>query len=1092
MVSLPSALLAPLLLAPLAAAPAPAPASPGYYRTPAIHGDLVVFAAEGDLWRVPVTGGLAQRLTTAPGEETHPAISPDGASVAFTASYEGPAEVYVMPVDGGPPKRLTYEGLDASVTGWTPDGKVLYGTNRYNGAPDEQVATVDPVTRAVTLLPLAQAHDGSFGDRRTFFFTRFPAQPSKTKRYKGGTAQSIWKWDGGEGEAVNLTADYAGTSRTPMWWNGLVYFASDRDGTMNLWSMAKDGGQAKQLTHHAGWDVLSPSLGNGRIVYQLGADIRVYDIVAGEDAPVPIRLASDLDQTRERWVAEPMDYLTSAHIAPDGARVALTAYGKVFVAPVGTGRLVEAGRAPGVRYRDARFQPDGKELLALSTETGETEFVTLPANGVGTGSRLSDDADVLRWEGVPSPDGKWIAHDDKNQRLFILDVAGKKSRKIDASDVDRFYDLAWSPDSRFLVYGKAAANQFRRLYLYDREAGSATALTTDRYDSYAPAWSPDGKILYFLSDRVFDSLVAGVWGPRQPEPYFDRPTKVFLLAMKKGERSPFAPPDELHPVKDKGNDEAKAKEEGKGAAKARANASSPVVPDLDGIVDRVQEVPVAAGNYEDLAADGERLYVLQRDSGPHPVTSLATVKIDPETKEASVLVRDVRSFELSGDRKKVLVRKKDGLYVVPAGDKAGEDLGKAKVDLSGWTFPMVPREEWRQMYDEAWRLERDYFYDLGMNGVDWKGMKAKYAPLVDRVTSRDELSDVLAQMVSELSALHIFVYGGDVRKTPHPIEGATLGARLARDDAAHGDRIVHIYRADPDQPEALSPLARRGVGLAEGDVIQSINGIAVTDVADAGELLRNQAGKQVLLHVAPKGGGSARDVVVEPISLQRDADLRYDEWEYTRRLTVERESGGQIGYVHLRAMGGANLTEWYREFYPVFDKPGLIVDVRYNRGGNIDSFILEKLLRRAWAYWQPRIGRPWVNMQYAFRGHAIVLCNHRTASDGELFSEGFRRLGIGKVLGTRTWGGEIWLTSSNVLVDHGIATAAEFGVYGPEGAWLIEGHGVDPDIVVDDPPRATFDGDDAQLSRAVDELMKEIAADPRPVPAHPAYPDKAK
>ncbi len=1088
---------APLFLVTLALALcAHAEAPIGYYRTPAIHGETLVFAAEGDLWRVAASGGLAQRLTTAPGDETNPAISPDGAWLAFTASYEGPSEVYVMPLDGGAPERLTYEGGGATVAGWTPDGKILYGTNRYATTPDEQVVAVDPVSGASALLPLAQAHDGSYDAAGTLFFTRNPAQPSKTKRYKGGTAQTIWKWAEAAKEAVPLTSDFPGTSRTPMWWKGRVYFATDRDGTMNLWSMDAAGHDLKPLTKHRGWDVLSPSLGDGKIAYQLGADVRVIDLASGKDFEVPIRLASDLDQTREKWVKEPVDYLTSSHLAPDGKRVALTAYGKVFVAPVGPGRLVEAGRAPGVRYRDAFFLPDGKKLVALSTETGETEFVTLPADGVGASDRLTGDGKVLRWEGVPSPDGKWIAHHDKDRELWLLDVAAKKSRRIDTSAADDFSDLAWSSDSRFLVYGKSATNGFKQLVLFDVEASKGSPLTSDRYDSYAPSWSPDGRFLYLLSDREFNSLVRAPWGPREPEPYFDHTTKIYLLPLKAGDRSPFALPDELHPAKSKKKDEPEAAKDAKEAKESKdAKETKPapkVVVDLNGIMERLQEVPVPAGNYGSLATDGDRLYVLDQASGPDPKIALKTIKIDPETKEPAVFVHDVKRFELSADRKKVLVAKGDALYVVDAGEKAGEDLTKAKVDLAGWTFPIRPRDEWRQMYEEAWRLERDYFYDRSMHGLDWPAMKKKFAPLVDRITTRAELNDLLAQMVGELSALHIFVRGGDIRKTPDPIEEATLGVRLSRDRAAGGDRIEHIYRTDPDQPGERSPLARPGVDAAEGDVIEAINGIDVLSVPDSGALLRNQAGKQVLLKIKPKSGGAAKDVVAEPIGMARDADLRYDEWELTRRLKVEQWSGGKIGYVHLRAMGSGNVTEWYREFYPVFDRPGLVIDVRYNRGGNIDSWILEKLLRRAWFYWQPRVGQPYWNMQYAFRGHAIVICNAYTASDGEAFSEGFKRLGLGKVLGTRTWGGEIWLSSSNVLVDKGIATAAENGVYGPDSVWLIEGHGVDPDIVVDNLPHATYTGDDAQLKAAVDELLKQIAADPRPVPAHPAYPDKSK
>jgi tricorn protease len=415
------------------------------------------------------------------------------------------------------------------------------------------------------------------------------------------------------------------------------------------------------------------------------------------------------------------------------------------------------------------------------------------------------------------------------------------------------------------------------------------------------------------------------------------------------------------------------------------------------------------------------------------------------------------------------------------------------------------------MFVEAWRLERDYFYDRNMHGVDWKAMRDKYLPLVARVTDRGELSNLVAQMVSELSALHTFVFGGDVRQAPDQIGTASLGAVLKRDEAAGGLRVAHVYRADPDRPDRLSPLARPGVDVADGDLIESINGVAALSAPDPAALVRNQAGRQVLVHVRPgkekkgaeekkdvdekKGAddkrGGGRDVIVVPISADQDSELRYDEWEYARRQRVEKAGEAKIGYVHLRAMGGGNMAEWEREFYPVFDRAGLIIDVRHNRGGNIDSWILEKLMRRAWFYWQPRVGTPYWNMQYAFRGHMVVLCDEETASDGEAFSEGFRRLGLGKLIGTRTWGGEIWLSASNRLVDKGIATAAEFGVYGPEGTWLIEGHGVDPDIVVDNPPHATFEGGDAQLDAAVRYLLEEIRTKPVPVPPAPAYPDKS-
>ncbi len=508
----------------------------GYYRFPALSGDTVVFTAEGDLWRVSASGGIAQRLTTHPEEESRPAISPDGKTVAYTATYEGPAEVYTLPLDGGVPIRRTHDASRASVVGWTPGGEILYATRRYSTLPDTQLARLEPKTGVRTLLPLAQASDGGYDSKgSTLFFTRLPFQGSHTRRYKGGTAQNLWKLTAAAAEATPLTADYAGTSKTPMPWNGRVYFVSDRDGSMNIWSMDENGRDLKQHTKHREFDVQSPSLSKGRIAYQMGADIRLLDIASGADKAVSITLVSDFDQLRERWVKNAVDWVSSAHLSPNGDRVVLTARGQVFVAPALQGRVVEATRNPLVRHRNARFMPDGQSVLSLSDESGEVEFWRAPANGVGTPAQLSNDAKVLRWDGVPSPDGNFVANHDKNQRLWILDVAKKTQKQVAESANGNFDDIAWSPDSRWLAYTAPASNQLTRVFLYEVAAARVVPVTSDRYDSVSPAWTPDGKWLYFLSNRNFESLVASPWGSRQPEPFYDRQTKIYHVALKRGD-----------------------------------------------------------------------------------------------------------------------------------------------------------------------------------------------------------------------------------------------------------------------------------------------------------------------------------------------------------------------------------------------------------------------------------------------------------------------------------------------------------------------------------------------------------------------------
>jgi tricorn protease len=1080
----------------------------GYYRFPAIFSDTIVFVAEGDLWRVGVGGGVAQRLTTHPEEESRPAIAPDGKTVAFAATYEGPGEVYTLPIDGGVPVRQTWDASRPTWLAWTPDGDILFATRSYSALPNVQLARLNPKTGVRSLVPLAQAADGAYDAAgKVLFFTRLPFQGSHTRRYQGGTAQNIWKLAGGSAEATPLTGSYAGTSKTPMPWKGRVYFASDRSGSMNLWSMDERGGDFRQHTRHTVYEVQSPSLSNGRIAYQLGADLRVYDIASGSDRVVPITLSSDFDQLREHWVKNATEWITSAHISPTGDRVVLTARGQVFVAPALQGRLVEATRNTLVRHRNARFFPDGQSLLTLSDESDEVEFWKIPANGVGPAAQLTNDAKVLRWDGLPSPDGNFIAHHDKDQQLWVFDMTKRVQKRVADSAEGDFSDLSWSPDSKWLAYAAPTANLLTRIFLYEVVTGRIVPVTSDRYDSRSPTWSPDGKWLYFLSDRNFESLVGSPWGSRQPEPYWDRKTRIYHVALKRGERSPFQQDDELQAVKaaqkaapgempaEKPSPEAKPAEKAaeKPAEKPSESAAEkpPVVTiDVDGLETRLLEVPVPPGNYSNLSMDAKRLYFISRPTGRDGKVALKTLALGDKRPEAETFTEDLQSYELSQDGKKVLLRKGRDYYIVDAGAKTPADLAKTIVPLSTWTFHLDPRLEWRQMFVEAWRLERDYFYDRGMHGLDWPAIRARYLPLVDRVTDRSELSDVLAQMVAELSALHIYVRGGDVRDAGDDAWPASLGASLVRDKAAGGYRVEHIIRTDPDRPDRTVPLARPGVDAAEGDVIETVNGTAALSAPDIASLLRGQADKQVLLRVKPGAGGASRDVVVVPISAQAEDDRRYDEWEYTKRLAVEQAGKSQIGYVHLRAMSGGNMAEWMREFYPVFNRQGLIIDVRHNSGGNIDSWILGRLLRRAWFYWQPRVGQPYWNMQFAFRGHIVVLVNERTASDGEAFAEGFRRLGLGRLIGVRTWGGEIWLTSSNVLVDRGIATAAENGVYGPEGQWLIEGHGVDPDIVVDNLPHETFGGKDAQLDAAVKYLQELIRTQPLPVPPPPAYPIK--
>lgn len=1046
----------------------------GYYQYPDIHENNVVFSAEGDLWTIPLSGGLAQRLTTHPEQERFPKFSPDGKTIAYTASYEGPNEIYTLPVNGGLPTRWTYESDFSFMNCWTPDGKIVYATRAYATLPDYQLVTIDTETKKKHRIPLSQASEASFdASGNTVYFVRPSYHGNVTKRYKGGTARQLWKYTKGSDEAIKLTTDFAGGSHHPMWYNNRVYFITDRDGIMNIWSIDENGNDLKQHTNHTGFDVRTASVSNGNIVYQLGADLWNYNIKTDTQKKINITLASDLEQLRERWVEDPSSYITSVYPDSKGERIVITARGRAFVAPVKSGRFVEFTDKKDVRFRDAIFSSDGKNIYTLSDESGEFEFISMPSIGVGEQKSVTNNGTVLRYAGIPSPDGKSIAYDDLRGNMFVLNIATGKSKKI-STNQEGIGSFSWSPDSKWISFMQSAFNTMVQIQVYGLDSDETFPITTDRANSLSPKWSPDGKFIYFLSDRSFTTLVGSPWGTRQPEPYFDASEKLYHIALQKGTRSPFRQNDELV-IDDKKED------------KDEEDKDVNVTIDRHGITERITEVPIKPGNYRGLAVTEKAIYLMSSSTGINSKTNLAVVKIGNEDVKLKTMVDEVRSFNLTGNGKKILVRKGSNYYMIDAGTGKVSDLNDNKIDLSGWRFAITPQEDFKQLFTDAWRMERDYFYDKNMHGVNWKAMHDKYFPLVKRITTRTELSDLIGRFVGELAALHTSVRGGDTRDDDKNIAVANLGARLSRDENKGGFVIDYIYKADPDYPNTKSPLDDPYLDIRIGDVIININGKPSLSASDIGELIRNQVGKQVRLEVLR--GSTRRNVIVVPIGSVYS--LRYKDWEYSRRLIVEKETDNKVGYVHLQAMGSRDINQWYREFYPVFDRPGLILDVRHNRGGNIESFILEKLMRKAWMYWKTRSGKPYWNMQYAFRGHIVILVDANTASDGEAFADGFKKLNLGTAIGTRTWGGEIWLSGANRLSDGGIARAPMMGVYGNDRTWLIEGHGFEPDIVVDNLPHATFNGKDAQLEAAIEFLEKLIKEDPRAVPEAPAFPDKS-
>jgi tricorn protease len=1054
----------------------------GYYQSPALHGGTLVFASEGDLWSVPAEGGVARRLTSHPTAETDPHISPDGRWLAFTAPYAGLPDVYLMPLEGGPVRRLTHESGPARVQGWTPSGEVLYATSGSVGPTwSWQLRVVDPATLERRDIPLADAREGAFDGDGTLYFTRFGLDVTgdNVREYRGGAMAELWRFDlngAGDGhEAERLARAHEGNLTRPMWWDGALYLVSDADGAFNLWRLEPGAGGAAQLTRHTDFEVRGATLSGGRIAYQHGADIRVYDLATGRDQVIDIRLASDRSRTRERWLESPLDYLNSISLAPKGDRVALTARGRLAVASTGSVRRVEIALPEAARARDAVVDPDGKWVYAFVDADGEKEIWRFPADGRGEGQRLTDDGYTQRTGMHVSPDGRWIAHTDRERRLWLLDLESGRNTVIDQSRAGGHGGITWAPDSRALAFSRPDTGMRRpQIVVYHVASARAHVVTSDRYESRSPAFAADGRWLFFLSDRTFSATPGSPWGDRNLGPMFDRRTRIYALALQPGNAFPLEPRTELTAENASGRGGGGAASRG-GAAGSRGDGGDDVaIPaiEFDGLAQRLYEVPVPAGNYSGLQAADGRLFLLDR-TGAGPPT-LRTIAFSPDRARLETVAEGISSVQLSGDRSRMLVRRGSDWLIVPAAAQIPSDVSEARVRLDAWRLPIDPIEEWRQMFVDAWRMQRDYLFDPQLRGQDWDAVREMYAPLVERIGDRRELDDIFRQMVAELGVLHSQVRAGDVPDDPESAQPSFLGGELQADQ--EGMRITRIYRTDPELPGDRAPLARPGVDLRVGDVVTAVNGRAVGSAAELARALAHQSGEQVRLDYLRNGQQGS--VVTEPVSGARNAQLRYSDWITGRREVVEAASDGRIGYLHIRAMGAGDIAEFAREFYANIEREGLVIDVRRNTGGNIDSWIIEKLLRRAWSFWEPPGQEPYWNMQQTFRGHLVVLVDPLTYSDGETFSAGVKSLDLGPLVGQRTAGAGVWLSDTNRLADQGVMRAAQTPQFGQDGRWLIEGFGVEPDIHVVNMPHATWRGQDAQLDRGIAELLRMMEENP--------------
>jgi tricorn protease len=1048
----------------------------GYLRSPDVHENRVFFTAEGDLWTAPLVGGDAQRLTRHPGEELQVSVSPDGERLAFTASYDGAVEAYVMPLGGGMPTRISFDGARVNVLGWTPDGRVMYASGSISGPSRSSIVRiVNPDTLQATSLPMLEANQAAVDPvSGNVIFTRFGLRMTgdNVRRYRGGAMSQLWAMQSVTAtEATRLLADLGANASTPMWWGERIYFLADVSGSANIWSIDRNGADLKQHTDHQAWEVRDPALQGGRIVYQLGADLRLLDIAEDKDQLIPVQLVGDFDLRRKRWLSKPLDYLSSANFSPSGDRVALTARGHAVLAGLGPLRRVEVASPGSTRIRAAVPGAKGDWIYTISDASGQNEIWRFPANGKGDPRQLTQDGNAHRWRLYPSPDGRYLGHDDKNGDLWLLDLESGENRRIYSAPEgvdDAYGPLAWSADGLNIAFScPGGPRQINQLVMISLSDDGSEVLTSDRYESFSPAFSPDGKWLYFLSDRNFQSYPSHPWGDRNVGPAFDRRGLIFALALQPGNPFPFQSKDELSvdgkPQTDDESDEA----------------DIPAI-EMEGLARRLFQVPIDPGNFQSLSSGEGHLFVLDRAAGPDQEADLKSIEVTDESPEAESYMAGVSAYALSADREKIFVMKAGEsreMYILEAGVKAPDELGPGTVRVADWKLPIDPQAEWRQMFVDAWRMHQQFSFDPNMRGLDWDAVRVRYEPLLKRITDRRELDDLLRQMIGELSLMHSHVGTRDLPSDTEAAAPASLAAEFT--STKDGLQITHMYRSDPELPMQNGPLMRPGVDIQTGDVLTAINGRAVRSPADLVSALDQQAGQQVMAEVIR--GSSRHSTIVTPVSMSEHSRLEYLDWVQKSAQTVAQKSAGRIGYLHLRAMGGDDMANFVREYYANHDREGLILDLRSNRGGSIDSWIIEKLLRRVWMQWQmPGGSKSSKNMVQTFRGHLVVLIDQYTYSDGETLAAGIKALEIAPLIGTTTAGAGVWLTDRNRLSDGGIARIAEFPQIGTAGQWLIEGRGVDPDIRVDNLPAAAFSGEDQQLDRAVDYLQEKLARQPIP------------
>jgi len=1071
----------------------PAQAQTKLLRFPDVHGNQLVFTYGGDLWTASTAGGVATHLTDHPGLELFAKFSPDGKWIAFTGQYDGDEQVYVMPSTGGEPRQLTYYpargplaprwGYDNQVYGWTNDGKrIIFRTMRdgwFNGYSRLYTVSIDGGPSEP--LPMPYAGSGSFSPAGNKIVYSPQARDFRTeKRYGGGTANQLYIFDV-ETHAAKKISEGERASRDPMWIGASIYFDSDRDGHFNLYSYDVAGGKTTQLTFNKTYDLRWPSTDrDARIVYELDGELQIFDLKSRKTTAVSITVPTDALARRPSRV-NAGSLIEQFQLSPKGERALFSARGDIFTVPIEKGPARNLTNSPGAHDKWPAWSPDGAKIAYLSDQTGEEEIWLVRQDGSGPAEQLTTGGKAMRFRLEWSPDGKSIAFSDKDGKLYVVTVADKRVKEIDHDSEGGIFDYTWSPRGNFLAYSKNLMNGFGSVFIAAPD-GQLHPLTSQAFDSHEPVWDPDGNYLYFLSDHEFAPVISS----REFDYATNRETEIYALALRKDVKNPFPPEsDEVTITKE---------DAPKDAAKDDKKDDKPkdLVIDFDGIQSRVTRVPVEAGNYNNLLANkGYLIYGTQptpyygRESDAKSSIRIYSLKDRKET----TLLDDDFGFILSGDGSKLLTRAASGFALMDATPTGA--AGKKPVSTDNLYADRVPAEEWQQIFNEVWRRYRDFFYVSNMHGFDWEAIRKQYQPLLQYVSHRTDLTYVISEMISELTVQHAYVTGGDFTIPARP-QVALPGARFTLDPASNRYRISKIFAGQNEEDEYRSPLTEVGVDVKVGDYVLAINGHDLTGKDDPYRLLRNAAGSPVqwLVNSTPSTLG-ARTISYRPVT--DEAKLVYFDWVDANRRRVDELSGGRIGYIQVPDMGADGISEFIKWYYPQLRKDGLIIDDRANGGGNVSRMLIERLSRRLLgAQFQRTSDTPSLYPDAVFIGPMATLLDGNSASDGDIFPAMFRAAGLGPLIGKRSWGGVVGITDHGQLMDGGHVNVPEFGFTNAKGEWIVEGHGVDPDIEVDNDPADLMQGKDAQLERAVAEVMKKIKENPPQRPTRPPAPVKVK